>query len=447
MDGYVVLSLAIVLLIFHMNEFGEHRHLSQYFLPQKEMRLSQGVTLILFHLMNGLLLFIPFAFTYLYDYTGGAAVALTGAIVLISVSGRIEQISRWIADKESLQALLRRYFTDKGLVSIAVLQVLACSEGLVINALLASYLLQDLFHIPPMLTGVLLMAFAFIYAGMGGIGGIRKVGFWLFALMLAALTLIPVAVYLLKGITITHLQLEEMNLLKMKTGSLAIGCAAFACMFMGRLMLNVLAYPEYTLIKKKRIRIAYQLTTVCWCALPLSVSVIMLYFLSFPSTSSLFQGSLPTLLEAIPGNLSWLILHLFLFFILSAFVLGVGTSLHGILGTLQSTFPSLSKVKHIYALAMLLCCVPLLIIPFGEQAMRAVIGFYIYLLMASGLPIYLMWNSKKHWGVEFAGGVLLSTIMGGVISRYTGWLIGSICCVILSYIIYRMFVLIKTQNI
>jgi hypothetical protein len=446
MDGFIVLFLAIALLIFHMNEFGEHQHLSQYFLPQKELRLSQGVTLILFHLTTGLILFIPFAFTYLYDYTGGLAVAVTGAIVLISAMGRIEQISWWIVDEVNPQAFLSRFFTNKGLASIAVLRVLACSEGLILNTLFASYILQVLFQIPPMLTGALLMAFASIYAGMGGIGGIRKVGLWLFALMLAALTLIPVAVYLLKGISPTHLQLEEMSLLEMKTGPLAIGCAAFASLFMGRLMLNLLTYPEFYLIKNKRIRIAYQLTTICWCALPLSVSVIMLYFLSFPSTSSVFQSSLPKLLGAIPGNLSWPILYLFMFFMLSAFVLGIGISLHGILSTLKSTFPSLSKVKHIYAIALLLCCIPLLIVPFGEQAMRAAIGFYIYLLMASGLPIYQMWNNKKKRGIEVAGGILFSTLVGCAISWYAGWIIAGIICVTLSYIIYHMFDLLKPRN-
>lgn len=52
MDWYIILFLAIILLIFHMQEFGEHRHFSQYFLPHKELRLSQGVILILFHVSS-----------------------------------------------------------------------------------------------------------------------------------------------------------------------------------------------------------------------------------------------------------------------------------------------------------------------------------------------------------------------------------------------------------
>lgn len=392
-------------------------------------------------------MFITFAFIYLYDYTGGAAAALTGAAMLILASRWIEQAGLRIKDGSSLEAFLRRNFTPKGQVFITALRLLACSEGLVLNTLFAGYLLQQLFGILPLWTGVLVMLFTYIYAGVGGISGIRKVGIWLFVLMFTALMLIPVSVYLFKGISLIRLHLDALNLMQLNTGPLFIGCIAFGFLFLGKFMLNVLIYPEFSLIKSKRFRMAYQLTAVCWCALPLSGSVIFLYVLSIPSLSNSSSGSLDHLLGAIPGNLPVPILYLLTLFILASVVLGIGTSLYGMLSILQGQLSSFFNVNKIYAAASILCGLPLLAIPFSDQVIPASIMFYCHLFTASGLPLFNMWDQKKPRGAELAGGILFSTALGCIVSWYTSYWFGLIICVIIPSIVMRITSFQKTSKI
>lgn len=439
MDWYVVLFLAIVLLIVHMKEFAEHRHVFRYFLPHRELRLSHGIFLLLVHFVSGLSLFVPMAVTYRYHYAGGAVLALAGAIVTVAVAGKLEPRRSGIASSDNLAAYVRRLFRGNSHVPMLVVLIAAASEGLVLNTWFAGYLLNSMFGIPPLLTAALLLAFTAVYAGLGGIGGFHRVGLWLFGIFFAALTFIPVSVYLFKGIDPIWLQLQERHLLQADPKYLLAGTLAYSVLFAGRLMLHMLVYPEYSLIKKERSRLTFRLTTICGGALPLSGSIILLYLLSLSQPAGTYPMPLPDVLAVIPSGLSLPVLYLLMLLALSSFAIGAGVSLLGMLHALHGACAALSSTRRVYAAGMLLCAVPLAAIPFAEQAVRAGVVFYAHLFLSAAYPLFKLRSRESLNGYAVAGAILLSTCAGCAVTGYVQWIWGSAVSVTIAYISIRVY--------
>ncbi|MCM3629867.1 hypothetical protein M3194_21270 [Paenibacillus glycanilyticus] len=440
MDWYVILFLAIVLLIVHMKEIGEHRHVSHYFLPHRELRLSHGIFLLLIHFVSGLPLFIPIAVTYRYHYAGGAVLALAGVVVMAAVVNRLEMRRNEIASSDNVTEYLRRLFRGKSHIPMLIVLLAAVSEGLVLNTWFAGYLLNSMFGIPPLLTIALLLAFTLVYAGLGGINGFHRVGLWLFVFFFAALTFIPVSVYLLKGIDPTWLQLQELHLLQADPKYLLAGTLAYAGLFAGRLMLQMLVYPEYSLIKKERSRMTFRLATACWCALPLAGSIILLYLLSLSQPSGASPIPLPDMLAVIPSELALPVLYLLLLLLLSSFAIGAGVSLLGMLHALHGSCGFLSSTRRIYAMGVFLCAIPLAAVPFMEEVVPAGVVFYAHLFLSAAYPLYKLRNRSGLNGYALSGAILLATCVGCAVTWSLQWVWGSAACVMISYIYVRVYV-------
>ena len=418
-DWYLILFVAITLIIFHMKEFGEHPDSARYIQDRATVPVSAGTMQLLFRLMTGTFLFIPFYFTITYGYLAGLALALAGAAVLLSFGSLVEELSGNSPFTEGRQSFVESRFSKKGLIAFYILAMAAGAEGLLISTLLASEFLKQTFGISPYMAAIPVLGFSFIFAGMGGTRGLRKVGTWLIMMFFTGITILPLSAFLINGAKPIYLALYAKNGANMDLWQLLIGVLLFMPVLAGQLLIYLLLSSDLLSIKSNKVKLSVRLGSISWSSIPLAVSLIVLYLLSITESSSA-SG----LLAGLKENMPVLLVYVLVFVVLSGFVIGVGLSLYIMTSLMFTAFPGIVSTQKGYLFSLILSLIPLTIVNSSLLSLESILIFFMNLFASMALPLWLTVKAKVRWGIEFASVILLSAVFGSWSSMHYGWMIG-----------------------
>jgi hypothetical protein len=439
MDWYVILFVAITLLIFYMKEFGEHPDSAGYIKDRAIVPVSTGTMQMLFRLMTGTFLFIPFYFTVSFGYMAGLALALSGGIVMYMFSTRVEELSGKVTLIENRHDFLKSKFSEKGLIAFYGLMLIAAAEGLIISTLLAYEFLKQAFEISSIIAAMPILFFSFIFAGMGGIRGMRKIGTWLIMMFFIGISVIPLSAFLINGAKPIYITLYAENSNNLDIKHLLIGALLFMPVIAGHLMVYLLMSHDLMSIKRNRVRISIGLSSICWSSIPLAISLIVLYLLAITGSKTT-AGLLAGLQEHMPVFL----VYILVFVVLSSLATGIGLSLFRMSSMLLTVYKGKAAVQRGYLFSMLLCAIPIVLLKILPEALELSIIFYTNLFAALGFPIWLTIKSKIRWSADFGLSVFLSVLMGSWISLKHDWMIGVPASIGLSSL---MAILLFVRNI
>ncbi len=435
-DWYVILFVAITLIIFHMKEFGEHPEPIRYIQDRTTIPVSAGTMQLLFRLMTGLYLFIPFYFTTSYGYLSGFSLALGGAVVLVSFSTLVGKLSREIPSTEDKQSFLKARFTTKGLYAFYCLLMIAAAEGLIVSTLLAVEFLRRTFAFSPYMTAIPLLAFSFIFAGMGGIRGVRIIGTWLIMIFFTGITILPLSAFLINGAKPIYTALYANQSINHDVWGLLIGVFLFMPVLAGHLLSYFVSSNDLISIKSSRVKIAVGLGSISWSAIPLAVSSIVIYL--FAITSS---NSASGLLAGLHENMHALLVYVLVFAALSSFVIGIGLSLYTMTSFLFTLFPGKIAIQKGYLFSLILCLIPLVLINGSPASLKNSVIFFANFYAALWFPLWLTLKGKVRWGIDFTVAILISVGLGTWVSLLQNWKAGiPVTIVISSVVITALFI-------
>lgn len=420
MDWYLILFVAMTLLIFHMKEFGEHPNVHRYIHDRGNVPVSAGAMQLVFRLMSGTFLFLPFYFTLLDGYLAGIVLALSGVFVLVVFSGQVEKLSGQIISYGDRQAFLTSKFTKKGLFAFYGLMFIASLEGLLVSTLLAGQFIERAFHIPAHIAILPILFFSFVFAGMGGNGGVRRIGTVLIMLFFISISLIPLSAFLINGAKPIHTVLYAENSAGLVSWHLVSGTLLFIPVMAGHLMTYLTMSSDLISIKRNRVKLSVRLGMICWSAIPLAVSLIVIYLLAITS------GKSPAgLLENFQEHMPILLIYALLFVVLSSFAMGIGLSIFTLTSIILTNFSiKKSSVQKGYLVSLLLCIIPLGLMNGTVLSLNTILLFFATLFASIGFPIWQVFKSNKKWGINFSVGILFFVIAGSWISIQVRWSVG-----------------------
>jgi hypothetical protein len=418
-DWYVILFVAITLLIFYMKEFGEHPDSSRYIQDHVKVPVSAGTTQLLFRLMTGTFLFIPFYFTITYGYMAGFALVVSGSFVLYVFSTQVEELSGKITIIEDRYQFLKSKFTKKGLIAFYGLMMVAAAEGLIISTMLAHEFLKQAFGISSFMAAMPILFFSFIFAGMGGIRGMRKIGTWLIMMFFIGISVIPLSAFLINGAKPIYITLYAENSTNLDIKHLLIGALLFMPVIAGHLMVYFFMSHDLMSIKRNRVRISIGLSSICWSSIPLAISLIVLYLLAITGSKTT-AGLLAGLQEHMPV----LLVYILVFVVLSSLATGIGLSLYKMSSMILTIYKGKAAVQRGYLFSLLLCAIPIALLKGFSGILELSIIFYANLFASLGFPIWLTIKAKIRWGADFGLVLFLSVLMGSWISFKNDWMIG-----------------------
>jgi hypothetical protein len=429
-DWYVILFVAITLIIFHMKEFGEHPEPARYIQDRTTIPVSAGAMQLLFRLMTGSYLFIPFYFTISYGYLSGFSLALGGVIVLVSFSSLAGKLSSKIPSTEYKQSFLEARFSKKGLYAFYCLMMIAAAEGLIVSTLLAVEFFRRVFAFSPYMTAIPLLAFSFIFAGMGGIRGVRIIGTWLIMIFFTGITILPLSAFLINGAKPIYTALYANHSINHDAWGLLIGVFLFMPVLAGHLLSYFISSNDLISIKSSRVKIAVGLGSISWSAIPLALSSIVIYL--FAITSS---RSATGLLAGLHENMHVLPVYVLVFAALSSFVIGIGLSLYTMTSFLFTLFPGKIAIQKGYLFSLILCLIPLVLINESPVTLKNSVIFFANFYAALWFPLWLTLKGKVRWGIAFTVAILISAGFGTWISLLQNWKAGIPVTIAISLVI------------
>jgi hypothetical protein len=418
-DWYVILFVAITLIIFHMKEFGEHPEPARYIQDRTTIPVSAGTMQLLFRLMTGSYLFIPFYFTTSYGYLSGFSLALGGAIVLVGFSSLVGKLSKEIPSTEEKQSFLKARFSTKGHYAFYCVLMIAAAEGLIVSTLLAVEFLRWTFAFSPYMTAIPLLTFSFIFAGMGGIRGVRIIGTWLIMIFFTGITILPLSAFLINGAKPIYTALYANHSINHDVWGLLIGVFLFMPVLAGHLLSYFISSNDLISIKSSRVKIAVGLGSISWSAIPLAVSTIVIYLFAITSSRS------PSgLLAGLNENMHALLVYVLVFLALSSFVIGIGLSLYTMTSFLFTLFPGKIAIQQGYLFSLILCLIPLVLINGSPVTLKNSVVFFANFYAALWFPLWLTLKGKVRWGIDFTVAILISVGIGTWISLLQNWKAG-----------------------
>jgi hypothetical protein len=403
-DWYVILFMAIAILIFYMGEIAGHSKISDYLQQPEKNKVSAGTESMLLRLLTGTFVFIPVYLTVSHGYLAGLILSITGTAVLFWFSVKISKLNDVF---ENRTAFFKARTTGRGRVLLFALLFVAGSEGLLISTILANSFMEEVFGIQPIWTSSILCFFVFVFAGMGGAGGVQKIGRWLLFGFFTGITILPFATILIHGVSSVH---EKFNLLLVGSwNQVNLFVAAFLFIFFiaGQLLVYYLLSADLLAVKQTRLKTTIGLTAICWSSMPIAVSVVTVYLMSYSGKASL-TGLFTTDDQALFFPLSYVLVVS----ALSCFALSLGVSLYQLTSLLMGTFKGKSPIRKGYTSSLIICVAAVFVASVLGPDILAVFTFYINLFISLSLPLYVMISSSLKWGWELSVMIIASAVLG-----------------------------------
>ncbi|WP_142382896.1 hypothetical protein [Bacillus sp. V33-4] len=264
--------------------------------------------------------------------------------------------------------------------------------------------MESVFYISSYWTSAFLLSFGFVFAGMGGVQGIQKVGAWLMAFFFIGVTMIPLTTYLIHGVQSTYLNFVRNNSVDFGAGSFILACFLFMLFMAAQLMVYFFISPDLSSMKKNRLKITVSLSAICWSAVPLSVTVIVVYLLSVTERADLLSG--------ITQQLSPPLLYILIVSVLSSFALGIGISLHKLTSLIFMVFPGRFTVRKSYFFNLFLCLLTMFTMLVFKPTLYATFIFYLNFFVSLAFALWLLVKSNVQWGIEFSLILVLFVLIG-----------------------------------
>ncbi|WP_312469722.1 hypothetical protein [Neobacillus sp.] len=416
-DWYVILFLAIVMLIFHMGEFAGHRNVADYLQIPGKNQVSTGTTSLLFRLLTGTFVFFPIYLTVSQGYMAGLVLSIAGTAVLLWFSGKIGRLNDGFAVYENLGAFLNARIPGTGSVPIYLILFVAGSEGLIITGVLAQSFMKAVFGIQPAWTLSLLFFFVFVFSGMGGAGGVQKIGRWLLFGFFTGITILPIVTILFHGVSSIHEGFIKLPAADWDTGNLVAAALLFMVFTAGHLLVYYVMTGDLLRVKRTRLKTTISLTAICWSSMPVALSVITVFLMSHGRERDLV-GLFPLMKHAFSSPL----LYVLVVSALSCFALSLGVSLHNLISLLLTIFKGDKAIQKGYAASLVLCVLACLVTLVLD--IEAVFIFYIHLFISLCLPLWLLLGYPVRWGWELSIVIIASTVLGLWVSLTIGVLAG-----------------------
>ncbi|MDR6121521.1 hypothetical protein QFZ87_001118 [Bacillus sp. SLBN-46] len=433
-DWYVILFLAIVLLIFHMGEFAGHKDAAAYVRLAGKNKVSTGTVSMLFRFLTGTFVFVPVYLTVSRGYLAGLVVSIAGVAVLLWFSRKVSQMNDNFTPFQHIGALLRERMPERGRAAVYVLLFLAGSEGLLLSTALANSFMKTVFSIQPIWTSSILFFFVFVFSGMGGAGGVQKMGRWLLFGFFTGITILPVATILYHGVASIHERFVRLPGASWDEGELVVAALLFMVFTAGHLLVYFLLSSDLLAVKRTRLKATIGLTAICWSSMPVAVSVIVVYLMSRGGGNGI-NGLLNTMGHAFSTPL----LYVLAVSVLSCLALSLGVSLHHLMGLLIPLFKEERATYKGYAASLVLC-----LLFYGASFaldFTTVFIFYIHLFVSICLPLWLLLGYRVRWGWELSLVLIASNGLGLWISFTSEILTGvSVNLGISSAVLFFLFI-------
>lgn len=440
-DWYLILFIAMALLIFHMNDIGEHTEKHMFIRIPGKAKASSGSVSLLSRLLTGTFILLPFYLTIQHGYLAGLLLTLSGTLVLLLFRKNVFSLNEQMAGYESRLDFIRKRFTKKGSWLFGLILIAAGSEGLILSTSFAAYGIKEMFGIPVVWTAFAMLFFCVIFAGIGGAGGIHKIGLWLLMLLFIGMTILPITTILIRGVDTTYERLA--NLSKINPGSvdLLVISVIFMLFMGGQVLMYYLLSQDLSQLKQSRIQTTIGLSTVCWSAMPLGVTVISLYFMSVTE-----QTGIAGVLAGLPSALSAPLLYVLIIAFLACFALSIGLSLFRLVSILLTIAQRLT-VKTGYAASFLISVVVLLLITFVEPRLDFFILLFLQLFAALCLPLWVLLKSKVTWGTEYSLSIIAAVSCGLWVGSEAGLLWGTLVSTLFPVIIIGVIFIRKIRTV
>jgi hypothetical protein len=404
-DWYVIMFLAIILLIFHMGEFAGHKDAAEYVQLPGKNQVSTGTVSLLFRFLTGTFVFIPVYLTVSGGYMAGGLLSTAGAAVLLWFSGKIGRMNDDFDGFQHIGALLQERMPEKGRKPFYLILFLAGGEGLLLSASLANWFMKSVFAIQPIWTSSILFFFVFVFSGMGGAGGVQKIGRWLLFGFFMGITIIPIATILFHGVSSIHEKFSQLPKTPWEGGDLVVATLLFMVFTAGHLLVYYLLSGDLIAVKRTRLKTTIGLAAICWSSMPVAISVIIVYLMS-SGVENGFSG----LLNMIGQAFSTPLLYVLVVSVLSCFALSLGVSLFQLTGVLLTLFNKEQAMYKGYASSFFLCL--LFFAATFTVDFKTVFIFYVHLFVSLCLPLWLLLGYRVRWGWDLSLVLLLSNGLG-----------------------------------
>lgn len=418
-DWYVILFIAITLLIFHMGEFAGHQNIIQYIRIPGKNHVSMGTVSMLFRLLTSTFVFIPIYLTVTGGYLAGIALSAAGTAVLLWFRSRVERLNDELAGYEHVGEWLTARFRGKGRAAILLILFIAGSEGVILSPILANGFMQTAFGVNPVWTSSILAFFVFIFAGMGGAGGLHKIGRWLLFGFFTGIMIIPVVTVLFQGVSSIQQRIGRLPTVSLMKGDLALAVFFFLFFIAGHLFVYYLLSRDLLEVKRKRLKTTISLTAICWSSMPAAVSVMTIYLLSHSRSADL-----SVLFTAISGSFSSPLLYLLVVSVLSCFAISIGISLYHLTGLLLRAFKREPVFIKGYGVSLVLALVIFFFSHLFIAYLKEIFICYVQIYISLCLPLWVLIRYQVRWGWELSFIISTSATLGIWTSLHIGLLNG-----------------------
>lgn len=416
-DWYVILFLAIILLIFHMGEFAGHKDAAEYVQLPGKNQVSTGTVSLLFRFLTGTFVFIPVYLTVAGGYLAGIILSTAGVAVLLWFSGKIGKMNDDFAAFQHMGALLQERIPEKGRAPFYLILFLAGSEGVLLSSALANWFMKYVFNIQPLWTSSILFFFVFVFSGMGGAGGVQKIGRWLLFGFFTGITILPVATILFHGVSSIHEKFTLLSDTTWEAWDLVVATLLFMVFTAGHFLVYYLLSGDLLAVKRTRLKTTIGLAAICWSSMPVAVSVMIVYLMSRG-----VGNGITGLMNAMGQAFSTPLLYVLVVSVLSCFALSLGVSLHQLTGLLLPLFKGGQVMHKGYAASFIVCLLSYSIA--FVMDFKTVLIFFIHLFVSLCLPLWLLLGYRVRWGWELSLVILLSNGLGLWLSFTKALLIG-----------------------
>ncbi|MFD1739476.1 hypothetical protein ACFSCX_23625 [Bacillus salitolerans] len=404
-DITVLFALAIVSLIIVMPVVAEDRLIAHYVRLPKPIGVGKGTTLLLGRLVSGFSIVVPMYLTVQNGVLAGGVFALGVVSSIFFYSYIISKSGNSLFD----------FLDQLAPLSKIQLTIICLGSNLVylfLQVVLVGVTLHELIGTPYRVTIFIVTLFCMIYAGIGGIRGIRMLSFPFLAILFFSAMVIPLTLFLIKGIhpVYSNLSMTNSNLIIEPLSNLLIYFITFVCTT-SFLFSDLYLRMRVLDIKEKRQRASLSYASFCWSAIPLAFTALTIYVLS-----QIGEASFENVLNAMKDEVSGFIFLCVLLSWVISFVVGIGTSLQGIISHLQLLHVPTEKEQWLrlklgYLFGFII--VILLIIP--DVSMNGVLSsikWYLFFLVGMSVPIVttMMFTHRFNFSLPLTSVVLLSSV-------------------------------------
>lgn len=414
-DWYILLFIGFFVLIIFIEKIGAHRSVHEYMVTSRELGLSAGTYGISLQFISGVTVVVPALSMQVFRLS-------TFPLLIICICGLYLLLYNIITNDKVKQV------TDAEGNSHLWFFAFSSMASLFVQFTILAYFLLDLLSV---VGTAIFICFCFVFFGLGGSYGVRKIGSSLFYVTFLVMVIVTLFLYLGEGVqTIYNTYQGEM--FSGNITDVIFASMTFVLVVFGQACTNLSFWQTASAVKSNHRITVLRLSTFIWFAF--MISIFAFSFFLFVQKQAVEQ-------------MNQVIIHVMIFISLGALSIGIGTSLFSLISVFlkiksrgRTNQYAYRLLRHGYLIGVIACSLLDLMAILLSDSMSEWLPFLLGFFASAGCPFII---GRTFRAKDFTMIMLIMTVVsiGLTIWIKEIWLVAPIAAMIgcfLSFVLEKL---------